>query len=186
MRDKKDEIVSTNPVMSDHLKINYRIIDDKLGFAGAKTKFSRNIDIICTLKTIEKENRLANLQEQEILSKYVGWGVLPQAFDEHNEVWHREYSELKRVLTNEEYKAARSSTLNAHYILPTIARAMFDALERMGFSKGNILEPSCGKGNFFGVLHESMKNSKLYGVELDSITGRIARQLYQTADIAIK
>lgn len=164
---------------------NYRIIDDDLGLGGAKTKFKNNVEAIRTLKKIESEDRMATPEEQEILSRYVGWGGIPQAFDEHNEDWKKEYAELKELLTDEEYNAARGSTLNAHYTSPMVARSMYETLERMGFSKGNILEPSCGTGNFFGVLPESMKQSKLYGVELDGITGRIARQLYQKADIII-
>ena len=143
------------------------------------------MEAIRTLKAIESEDRLATPEEQEILSRYVGWGGIPQAFDESNEDWSKEYAELKDLLTEEEYNAARGSTLNAHYTSPTVARAMYDTLGRMGFTTGNILEPSCGTGNFFGVLPESMSESKLYGVELDSITGRIARQLYQKADITI-
>ena len=164
---------------------NYRITDDDLGIGGAKTKFHNNVEAIKTLKKIESEERLATSDEQEILSRYVGWGGIPQAFDERNEDWKREYAELKELLTEEEYNAARGSTLNAHYTSPMVARSMYEALGRMGFAKGNILEPSCGTGNFFGVLPESMNQSKLYGVELDSITGRIARQLYQKADITI-
>ncbi len=164
---------------------NFHITDDNLGLGGAKTKFNRNIAAIRTLKAIESENRLATPEEQETLSQYVGWGGLPQAFDENNAEWSNEYTELKSVLTDDEYRAARGSTLNAHYTSPMIARSIYETLERMGFSKGNILEPSCGIGNFFGVLPESMVQSKLYGVELDSITGRIARQLYQKADIKI-
>ena len=164
---------------------NYRITDDDLGVGGTKTKFRNNVEAIKTLKKIESEDRLATPEEQEVLSRYVGWGGMPQAFDEHNEDWRKEYAELKELLTEEEYNAARGSTLNAHYTSPMVARSMYDALGRMGFAKGNILEPSCGTGNFFGVLPESMNQSKLYGVELDSITGRIARQLYQKADITI-
>ena len=164
---------------------NYRITDDDLGIGGAKTKFHNNVEAIKTLKKIESEDRLATPEEQEVLSRYVGWGGMPQAFDERNEDWKKEYAELKELLTEEEYNAARGSTLNAHYTSPMVARSMYEALGRMGFAKGNILEPSCGTGNFFGVLPESMNQSKLYGVELDSITGRIARQLYQKADITI-
>ena len=166
-------------------RTNYRIIDDDLGVGGAKTKFYNNVEAIKTLKQIESETRLATPEEQEILSRYVGWGGIPQAFDERNEDWKKEYAELKELLTDEEYNAARGSTLNAHYTSPIVARSMYETLERMGFSKGNILEPSCGTGNFFGIIPESMNQSKLYGVELDSITGRIARQLYQKADITI-
>ena len=164
---------------------NYRITDDDLGTGGAKTKYRNNIEAIRTLKSIESEDRLATPEEQEILSRYVGWGGIPQAFDKSNEDCQKEYAELKGLLTSEEYEAARGSTLNAHYTSPMVARSMYETLERMGFTKGNILEPSCGTGNFFGVLPESMGQSKLYGVELDSITGRIARQLYQKAEITI-
>ena len=164
---------------------NYRITDEELGVGGAKTKFRNNVEAIRTLKAIESEDRLATPEEQEILSRYVGWGGMPQAFDESNEDWKKEYAELKELLTEEEYASARGSTLNAHYTSPMVARAMYETLERMGFARGNILEPSCGTGNFFGVLPTSMEQSKLYGVELDSLTGRIARQLYQKADITI-
>ncbi len=166
-------------------RINYRITDDDLGVGGAKTKYHNNIEAIKTLKAIESEDRRATPEEQEILSRYVGWGGLPQAFDERNEDWKKEYAELKELLTDEEYNAARGSVLNAHYTSPMVARSMYETLERMGFSKGNILEPSCGTGNFFGILPQSMEQSKLYGVELDGLTGRIARQLYQKADITI-
>ena len=168
-----------------HPRQNYRITDDDLGVGGAKTKFKNNVEAIRTLKKIESEDRLAPPEEQEILSRYVGWGGIPQAFDEKNDDWKKEYAELKELLTDEEYNAARGSTLNAHYTSPMVARSMYETLERMGFSRGNILEPSCGTGNFFGVLPDSMNQSKLYGVELDSITGRIARQLYQRAYITI-
>ena len=166
-------------------RINYRINDYNLGGGGAKSKFHDNIEAIKTLKIIESEDRRATPEEQEILSRYVGWGGIPQAFDENNNDWTKEYSELKNLLTDREYSAARGSTLNAHYTSPMVARSIYETLERMGFSKGNILEPSCGTGNFFGILPESMNESKLYGVELDSITGRIARQLYQKAEIKI-
>ncbi|MBR0316792.1 MAG: DEAD/DEAH box helicase family protein [Synergistaceae bacterium] len=169
----------------NQLRENYRITDDDLGVGGAKTKFKNNVEAIRTLKKIENEYRLATPEEQEILSRYVGWGGISQAFDEKNDDWKKEYAELKELLTEEEYNAARGSTLNAHYTSPMVARSMYETLERMGFSKGNILEPSCGTGNFFGVLPETMNQSKLYGVELDSITGRIAKQLYQRADITI-
>ena len=166
-------------------RTNYRITDDDLGIGGAKTKFKNNVEAIRTLKAVESEDRLATPEEQEILSRYVGWGGIPQAFDENNEDWKKEYAELKELLTDDEYSAARGSTLNAHYTSPMVARSIYETLGRMGFSKGNILEPSCGTGNFFGVLPESMEKSKLYGVELDSLTGRIAHQLYQKADITI-
>ena len=164
---------------------NYRIMDDDLGKGGAKEKFWRNIKAIATLKQIESENRNATPEEQHILSQYVGWGGLADAFDPDKAGWRAEYDELKGVLTPEEYAAARASTLNAHYTSPTVIRAIYDAVENMGFQTGNILEPSMGVGNFFGMLPESMKSSRLYGVELDSITGRIAKQLYPKADITV-
>ena len=164
---------------------NFRILDDNLGKGGAKEKFWRNIKAIATLKQIESENRNATPEEQHILSQYVGWGGLADAFDPDKAGWHAEYDELKGVLSPEEYTAARASTLNAHYTSPTVIRAIYDAVENMGFQTGNILEPSMGVGNFFGMLPESMKSSRLYGVELDSITGRIAKQLYPKADITV-
>ena len=164
---------------------NFRILDDDLGKGGAKEKFWRNIKAIATLKQIETENRNATPEEQHILSQYVGWGGLADAFDTDKAGWRVEYEELKGVLTPEEYTAARASTLNAHYTSPTVIRAIYDAVENMGFQTGNILEPSMGVGNFFGLLPESMKSSRLYGVELDSITGRIAKQLYPKADITV-
>ena len=164
---------------------NFRIMDDDLGKGGAKEKFWRNIKAIATLKQIETEGRNATPEEQHILSQYVGWGGLADAFDPDKAGWHAEYDELKGVLSPEEYAAARASTLNAHYTSPTVIRAIYDAVENMGFQTGNILEPSMGVGNFFGMLPESMKSSRLYGVELDSITGRIAKQLYPKADITV-
>ena len=164
---------------------NFRILDDNLGKGGAKEKFWRNIKAIATLKQIESENRNATPEEQHILSQYVGWGGLADAFDPDKAGWRAEYDELKGVLSPEEYAAARASTLNAHYTSPTVIRAIYDAVENMGFQTGNILEPSMGVGNFFGMLPESMKSSRLYGVELDSITGRIAKQLYPKADITV-
>lgn len=164
---------------------NFRIMDDNLGTGGPKEKFWRNIKAIATLKQIEQENRHATLEEQHLLSQYVGWGGIPDAFDPDKPAWAAEYSELKELLTPEEYTAARGSTLNAHYTSPTVIRAIYEAVGRMGFETGNILEPSCGVGNFFGMLPESMAGSKLYGVELDSISGRIARQLYPQADITV-
>ena len=165
---------------------NFRITDDHLGEGGAKTKYAFNIAAIQTLKQIEAEERQATPQEQEILSGYVGWGGIPQAYDGNNAQWSEEYQQLKSLLTDEEYAAARGSTLNAHYTSPMVIRAMYEALGNMGFQSGNILEPSCGVGNFFGMLPESMSQSRLYGVELDSITGRMARQLYPDARIEIK
>ena len=164
---------------------NYRITDDHLGEGGPKEKFWRNIQAIATLKQIEAENRQATPEEQHILSQYVGWGGLPDAFDPQKTTWAAEYSELKENLTDEEYAAARASTLNAHYTSPTVIRAVYEALGNMGFKSGNILEPSMGVGNFFGMLPEEMRNSRLYGVELDSISGRIAQQLYPNANITV-
>ena len=164
---------------------NFRIMDDNLGTGGPKEKFWRNIKAIATLKQIEQENRHATLEEQHLLSQYVGWGGIPDVFDPQKPAWTAEYSELKELLTPEEYAAARGSTLNAHYTSPTVIRAIYEAVGHMGFKTGNILEPSCGVGNFFGMLPESMAGSKLYGVELDSISGRIARQLYPKADITV-
>ena len=164
---------------------NFRITDNHLGEGGQKTKFENNMRAIRTLKTLEKENRPASPEDQEVLSQYVGWGGIPQAFDERNTAWADEYRELKAALTPEEYEMARASTLNAHYTSPTVIRAIYTAVEQMGFRTGNILEPSCGVGNFFGLLPESMENSRLYGVELDSITGRIAQYLYPQANIAV-
>ena len=167
-------------------KINFRITDDALGHGGPKAKFRMNMDAIRTLQTIEFEQRLATPEEQEVLSRYVGWGSLPQVFEENNAAWADEFRELYETLSPEEYEAARASVLNAHYTSPTVIKAMYAAIEKMGFRTGNILEPSCGIGNFFGLLPESMAGSKLYGIELDSITGRIAKQLYQNANIAIQ
>ncbi|MBQ2724913.1 MAG: hypothetical protein IJF78_04315, partial [Clostridia bacterium] len=164
---------------------NFRITDDNLGTGGAKAKFRMNMDAINTIKQIESENRHATPEEQEILSKYVGWGGLADAFDDSKENWRNEHAELSAALTPEEYTAARSSTLNAHYTSPTVIKAIYEAVGNMGFQTGNILEPAMGVGNFFGLLPEEMSGSKLYGVELDSITGRIAKQLYPNADITI-
>ena len=164
---------------------NFRITDEHLGEGGPKQKFARNIEAIRTLQTLENESRNATPEEQEILSQYVGWGGLADAFDPDKDSWAKEYKELKGLLSEDEYAAARASTLNAHYTSPTVIRAIYDAVEQMGFTTGNILEPSMGVGNFFGMLPESMAGSRLYGVELDSITGRIARQLYPEANIAV-
>ena len=165
---------------------NFQITDDHLGEGGAKTKFKNNVAAIRTLQEIEFSGRLATPEEQEILSRYVGWGGLPQAFDENNEQWSDEFTELYTLLSPEEYEAAKATTLNAHYTSPTVIKAIYQAVENMGFRTGNILEPSCGIGNFFGLVPESMKDSKLFGVELDSITGRIAQQLYQKNSIAVQ
>ena len=164
---------------------NFHITDEALGEGGAKTKFRMNMDAIYTLKTLENQNRNATPEEQETLSKYVGWGGLSEAFDEENSSWIREFKELKAALTEKEYTAARGSTLNAHYTSPTVIKAIYEAVGNMGFKTGNILEPAMGVGNFFGLLPESMKDSRLYGVELDSITGRIAQKLYPKADITV-
>ncbi len=164
---------------------NFHITDEHLGEGGPKQKFVRNIEAIRTLQAIEAEGRSATPEEQTVLSQYVGWGGLADAFDPDKDSWAREYTQLKELLTPEEYAAARASTLNAHYTSPTVIRAIYDAVEQMGFRTGNILEPSCGVGNFFGMLPESMQGSRLYGVELDSITGRIARQLYPEANITV-
>ncbi len=165
---------------------NFRINDDAIGVGGAKEKFRNNMAAINLLHELEIENRLATPEEQEVLSQYVGWGGLSMAFDEHNAAWAEEFKELYASLSPEEYRAAMESTLTAFYTPPVVIKAMYDALDRLGFSKGNILEPSCGTGNFFGLLPESMQNSKLHGVEIDSLTGRIAKQLYQKANIAIE
>ena len=167
-------------------KTNFRITDDALGHGGPKAKFRMNMDAIRTLQTIEFEQRLATPEEQEVLSRYVGWGSLPQVFEESNAAWADEFQKLYETLSPEEYEAARASVLNAHYTSPTVIKAMYAAIEKMGFRMGNILEPSCGIGNFFGLLPESMAGSKLYGIELDGITGRIAKQLYQNANITIQ
>ena len=164
---------------------NFRITDEHLGEGGPKTKFRMNMDAIHTLKTIEAEDRNATPEEQETLSRYVGWGGIPEAFDPGREEWSDEYTELKAALTPEEYEAARGSTLNAHYTTPTVISAIYEAVGRMGFTSGNILEPSMGIGNFFGMLPEGMRDSKLYGVELDSLSGRIAQKLYPNADVTI-
>ena len=164
---------------------NFHITDDNLGIGGPKQKFARNIEAIQTLRTLEQEHRGATAEEQQVLSQYVGWGGLADAFDPNKENWSTEYTQLKGLLTEEEYAAARASTLNAHYTSPIVIRAIYDAVERMGFQSGNILEPSMGVGNFFGMLPDSMQDSRLYGVELDSITGRIAKKLYPQADITV-
>ena len=164
---------------------NFHITDDDLGVGGPKQKFARNIEAIRTLFQLEQEHRGATAEEQQILSQYVGWGGLADAFDPNKENWSAEYTQLKELLSEDEYAAARASTLNAHYTSPTVIRGIYDAVERMGFQSGNILEPSMGVGNFFGMLPTSMADSRLYGVELDSITGRIAKKLYPQADITV-
>lgn len=180
---KKDEIVQENADKSD----NFTITDDSLGIGGAKTKFRNNVEAIETLKTLEKENRQATDEEKEVLSKYVGWGGIPQAFDKDNSSWEKEYAQLKEMLTPQEYRQANVSVLDAFYTSPTVIDGIYEALENFGFKGGNILEPAMGVGNFFGRMPEEMQSdSRLYGVEIDSISGRIAKQLYPDADIAIQ
>ena len=174
------------PIPDKRNAVNFHISNDDLGVGTPKEKFRRNVEAIKLLGQIEGEHRYATPQEQEILSQYVGWGGLADAFDEGKQNWKAEYQELKNLLSPEEYRMARESTLNAHYTSPAIIRSMYDAIEKMGFTKGNILEPSMGIGNFFGMMPDSMKESRLYGVELDGITGRIAKQLYPQADVQIK
>ena len=164
---------------------NFRITDDHLGEGGAKQKYARNIEAIRTLFKLEQEHRGATAEEQQVLSQYVGWGGLADAFDPSKDSWAKEYAELKGLLSEDEYAASRSSTLNAHYTSPVVIRSIYDAVEKMGFRSGNILEPSMGVGNFFGMLPDTMQDSRLYGVELDSITGRIAKKLYPQADITV-
>ena len=165
---------------------NFRIQDNDLGAGGPKAKYKANMEAIHLLQTLEKEERLATPEEQEILSRYVGWGGIPQAFEESNSSWANEYLELKNTLSPEEYSAARASTLNAFYTSPTVIRSMYEALENMGLKQGNILEPSCGVGNFMGLIPESMSKANMYGVELDPVSGRIAKQLYQKNKIAVQ
>ena len=164
---------------------NFHITDDHLGEGGAKQKYTRNIEAIRTLFKLEQQHRGATAEEQQVLSQYVGWGGLADAFDPNKENWSAEYTQLKGLLSEDEYAAARSSTLNAHYTSPVVIRSIYDAVEKMGFQSGNILEPSMGVGNFFGMLPDRMADSRLYGVELDSITGRIAKKLYPQADITV-
>jgi N12 class adenine-specific DNA methylase len=174
-----------NPLTEQPVAENFRITDDHLGEGGAKIKYGFNIAAIRALKAIEDEKRTATPKEQETLSRFVGWGGIPQVFDGKNEKWTNEFTELKNLLTEEEYTAARASVLNAHYTSPTVIKSIYEALERFGFRNGNILEPACGVGNFFGLLPEGLAENKLYGVELDSITGRIAKQLYPKANITV-
>ena len=173
------------PAYADNRR-NYHITDDALGIGGAKEKFRNNMAAVNLLHELQLENRLATPEEQETLAKYVGWGGLSMAFDENNAAWAEEYKELKSALSDEEYHAAMESTLTAFYTPPVVIKAMYEALDRLGFSQGNILEPSCGTGNFFGLLPESMAGSKLHGVEIDPLTGEIAKQLYQKAKIAVE
>jgi len=179
------EVLLENNVSEDISAENYVISDMELGVGTAKEKFQRNVEAIRTLETIESEKRPATNEEQEVLSKYVGWGGLADAFDETKSAWAKEYAELKTLLSEEEYISARESTLNAHYTSPVIIQEIYRTLQRMGFTKGNLLEPSMGIGNFFGMLPETMRESHLYGVELDSLTGRIARLLYPKANITV-
>ncbi|MDR0294492.1 MAG: DEAD/DEAH box helicase family protein [Oscillospiraceae bacterium] len=185
-RRSRTNVFDPHPEIPMSERHNYRITDDGLGAGGAKTKFRNNIEAIKTLQIIESENRFATPEEQEILSRYVGWGALQEAFDKEKSAWTNEYQELKDLLSPDEYAGARASTVNAHYTSPTVIKAIYKAIENMGFKTGNVLEPSCGIGNFFGLVPESMADSKLFGVELDSLTGRIARQLYQKNSIAIQ
>ena len=178
-----DEALNAEPV--PEAAGNFHITDDHLGEGGAKQKYARNIEAIRTLYKLEEEHRGATVEEQQVLSQYVGWGGLADAFDPDKNSWAKEYAELKGLLSEDEYAAARSSTLNAHYTSPVVIRSIYDAVEKMGFQSGNILEPSMGVGNFFGMLPDSMQSSRLYGVELDSITGRIAKKLYPQADITV-
>ena len=184
--EEKESLEEINGISETIPATNFRITDDELGQGTAKEKFRANIMAIQLLKKCEDENRNATPEEQEILSRYVGWGGLADAFDETKSAWETEYLELKTVLTPEEYAAARASTLNAHYTQPIVIESMYQVLENLGFTKGNILEPSMGVGNFFGKLPENLNQSKLYGVELDSISGRIAKLLYPDANIQIK
>ena len=179
------EVLLENNALENISAENYVISDMELGVGTAKEKFQRNVEAICTLETIESEKRLATNEEQEVLSKYVGWGGLADAFDETKSAWAKEYAELKNLLSEEEYISARESTLNAHYTSPVIIQGIYRTLQRIGFTKGNLLEPSMGIGNFFGMLPETMRESHLYGVELDSLTGRIARLLYPKANITV-
>ena len=181
------KVKSENEISETPKCENFRITDENLGVGGAKEKFKNNIAAIELLKEIEHDfNRVATLEEQEILSRYVGWGGLSQAFDENNSQWENEYKLLKETLSSYEYESARASTLNAHYTSPTVIKAIYEGLENLGFTTGNVLEPATGVGNFFGMLPESMQGSKLYGVELDDVSGRIAKQLYPNADISIR
>ena len=178
-----DEALNAEP--APELAGNFHITDEHLGEGGAKQKYARNIEAIRTLFQLEQEHRGATAEEQQVLSQYVGWGGLADAFDPGKDSWAKEYAELKGLLSEDEYAAARSSTLNAHYTSPVVIRSIYDAVEKMGFQSGNILEPSMGVGNFFGMLPDSMQSSRLYGVELDSITGRIAQKLYPEANIKV-
>ena len=185
IKEGKDSLDTVQEIDKATSAQNFRITDEHLGEGGPKQKYQRNVQAIYTLKQIEAGNRTAKQEEQKILSQYVGWGGLADAFDDRKENWKKEYAQLKELLTPKEYESARGSVLNAHFTSPTVIRAIYDAVENMGVVVGNILEPACGTGNFFGLLPESLHNSKLYGVELDDLTGRIARQLYPQAGITI-
>jgi adenine-specific DNA methylase len=191
-RRSRTNVFDPHPEIPMSERHNFRITDDDLGAGGAKTKYRNNVEAIKTLQAVESDNRqaatarFATPEEQEILSRYVGWGALSEAFDEEKPAWANEYRELKDLLSPDEYASARASTVNAHYTSPTVIKAIYKAVENMGFKTGNVLEPSCGIGNVFGLVPESMSESKLFGVELDSLTGRIARQLYQKNSIAIQ
>ena len=178
--------INLSPREPEQPRVNYHIADDNLGVGGSKTKYGWNVAAIRLLNELEMENRLATSEDQEVLARYVGGGGLPRVFDEKNGQWATEYAELKALLDPDEYESARGSTLNAHYTSPTVIKAIYSCLENIGFKTGNVLEPACGIGNFFGLVPESMKESKLYGIELDPITGRIAKQLYQQANIAVE
>lgn len=185
-REENGKPLNRDEYYKNQEKINYHIDNNSLGEGTPKEKVRRNIDAIKLLKKLEDENRLANKEEQEILSKYVGWGGLPDVFDENKDNWSKEYNELKEILTDDEYKSARASTLTAFYTPPIVINAIYNALKNMGVEQANILEPSCGTGNFLGMLPHEMQSSKLYGVELDSISGKIAKQLYQKANIKVQ
>ena len=184
----KEQITDSEPEKSEHIAAagNYRITDDSLGEGSPKLKYARNIAAIHLLYQLEQEERNPTAQEQTILANYVGWGGLSMAFDEHNISWSEEYKNLKMLLSEEQYRAAMESTLTAFYTPPVVIRSIYEELERMGFSQGNILEPSCGVGHFFGLLPESMSGSKLHGIELDPLTGAIAQKLYPHADIQVQ
>ncbi|MCD7736082.1 MAG: hypothetical protein LUI07_03810 [Lachnospiraceae bacterium] len=184
-RDAAEQAILDASTQAPQEPQNFHITDDDLGAGGPKAKFRANVEAIRLLNDLEFSDRLATPEEQEVLSRYVGWGGIPQAFDENNADWAKEYAELKELLSPAEYESARGSVLNAHYTSPTVIHAIYDALGNMGFTTGNVLEPACGVGNFFGCLPETMQDSRLYGVELDSLTGRIAKQLYQKANITI-
>ena len=180
------EYFDLHPEIPPEERNNFRITDDNLGVGTLKEKYKNNIEAIKVLKQCEEQNRYATPEEQEILSKYVGWGGLKSAFEEQNENWANEYVELKEILTEDEYKNARASSVTAYYTPPVVIRNIYKALQNMGLKQANILEPACGVGNFFGMLPEELSNCQMYGVELDSVSGRIAQQLYQKSTIAVQ